>query len=78
MTDDLGRARFIGFIADRFQERHAPLLRRDEAESMAEGCLDAFLDMGKVNFGDPDFGWDEDGAHAVADEEIRSCWETVE
>ncbi len=69
------RAQFIGWIADRFQERHATPLPRDEAEQYAADCLEAVEDMDRVKFGHPDYDWGEDGAHALADEEIHAGWE---
>jgi hypothetical protein len=76
--DAPSRDRFVGFIADRFQERHATPLPRGEAEQMARDCLDAFLDMDKIEFGDGSYDWEDDGAHAIADEEIFAGWESAE
>lgn len=75
VTERPRAARFIGWIADRFQQRHVPPLSRDAALAMAVLCLDASEDQDP--FGHPDFAWDEDGAHAVADDEIESGWESA-
>lgn len=73
-NQEVRRAQFIGWIADRFQRRHAPPLQRDEALQMAADTLEAFEDM-EAPFGHPDYNWDEDGARDVADEEIAAGWE---
>jgi hypothetical protein len=70
------RLTFVGWIADRFQERHATPLPRDEAEGAADACLEAFEDM-EVSFGHPDYDWNEDAAHILADEEIHAGWESA-
>lgn len=70
------RDEFIGFIADRFQGRHATPLPRDEAVDLAKSTLEAFEDM-ESPFGHPDFDWGEDGAHCIADEEIHAGWESA-
>ena len=74
-----GREQFIGWIADRFQERHAPPLPRAEAVADAAAALEGFEVMSETKFGDPDFEWgdDEDGSHAIADEEIHAGWEAA-
>jgi hypothetical protein len=66
-------SRFIGWIADRFQERHTPPLPRDDALAMAVHTLEWVEE--DTPFGDPRFDWGQEGARAVADEEI-SYWET--
>lgn len=71
------REQFIGWIADRFQERHATPLDRATAESDAKSCLEGFEDMDQIEFGHPDYDWGSDGAHALADEEIHAGWESV-
>ena len=75
MDNEKDRQQFIGWIADRFQERHATPLPRGEAEKYAADCLESFVDLDKIEFGHPDYDWGEDGAHAIADEEIHAGWE---
>jgi len=74
---EVERVAFIGWIADRFQERHVPPLERDDAVEMAAGCLEAFEDMDGSAFGDPQYDWSEDAAHDMADEEIHAGWESA-
>jgi len=70
------RDEFRGWIADRFIARHVPTLDRDEALNMAEAALsDTEYETG--DFGDPRYGWGEDDAHDIADEEIHNGWEMV-
>lgn len=64
----------MGWMADRFQERHATPLGRQEAERAAEGCLGFFEEV-EGPFGQSDYDWSQDGAHILADEEIDTCWE---
>lgn len=71
------REQFTGWIADRFQERHVAPLDRTEAEQMGAECLEAFEDMEALKFGQDDYAWDQDLAHALADEEIHAGWETL-
>lgn len=76
MSDhDAARAQFVGWIADRFQERHSTPLPRGVAERLADACLESFEDIEAVKFGHPDHDWTADGAHALADEEIHAGWE---
>jgi hypothetical protein len=76
-TAEVERVSFIGWIADRFQERHVPPLGRGEAIKMADGCLEAFEDMDGSAFGNPQYDWSKDAAHAIADEEIHAGWESA-
>ena len=69
------REEFVGWIADRFQEKHVPPLARDKALSMAEQCL-AYSEA-DAPFGHPDYCWDRGGACDLADDEIETCWETA-
>jgi hypothetical protein len=41
---------------------------------MAVACLEFSED--DAPFGHPDYGWDRDGAYALADDEIH-CWESA-
>jgi hypothetical protein len=68
------RETFIGWIADRFQERHTPALPRGQALTMAGECLEGSEGM-TAPFGDPEYAWDEAAAHDMADEEIFAGWE---
>lgn len=68
------RDQFIGWIADRFQQRHSTPLPRDQALQEAAACLEGFEDMEKP-FGHPDFDWSVDSAQDLADEEIHAGWE---
>jgi len=70
------RDQFIGWIADRFQKRHATPLPREEAVEIGRNCLEAFEDI-EVSFGTDGFDWGEDGAHCLADEEIHAGWECL-
>lgn len=70
------RSQFVGWIADRFQERHYTPLPREEATTMAEACLEGFEEM-EAPFGHSDFDWSEDCAHDLADEEIHAGWESA-
>lgn len=65
---------FIGWIADRFIEKHATPLDRDRAIAMAVACLDFTEDS--APFGHVDFAWTRDGAIEIADAEI-DCWESA-
>jgi hypothetical protein len=76
-VEEVERTQFVGWIADRFQQRHATPLAREEAESMAEACLAGFEDMDSIQFGDPSYSWGEDDAHDFADEEIYAGWESA-
>lgn len=69
------REQFIGWIADRFIEKHATPLERAEAMKMAAACLE-FTEE-EAPFGHSDYSWCEDDAHALADEEIATCWESA-
>lgn len=71
------REQFIGWMADRFQERHATPLDRMAAEADAKSCLESFEEMESVEFGHPDYDWGPDGASDLADEEIHAGWENV-
>lgn len=74
----MDREQFVGWIADRFQERHCTPLARGEAVEMASSTLEGFEDMEGIKFGDPDFDWSADGASDLADEEIHAGWEAPE
>lgn len=67
---------FIGWIADRFQERHYTPLPRAYAMDMAACALKGFEDM-EAPFGDPAYSWDQGGASDIADEEIHAGWEAA-
>jgi hypothetical protein len=71
------RAAFVGWIADRFQKRSGVPLGRDDALKSAAGCMASFETLTSVRLGDPDHGWSEDDAHAIADDEIDTCWESA-
>lgn len=68
---------FVGWIADRFQKRSGVPLERDDALKGAVGCLASFETLTAIRLGNPDHGWTEDDAHAIADDEIDSCWESA-
>lgn len=72
------RKQFVGWIADRFQQRHVTPLPREDALGMASACLEGFEEMEGMKFGDPAYSWGEDDAHAYADEEIHAGWESAE
>lgn len=73
---DCARDQFIEWIADRFISKHATPLDRHVAVSMARGTLECIESDG-ATFGHPDYGWTEDDAHALADDEIETCWESA-
>lgn len=66
-------SQFIGWIADRFVEKHNPPLDRNKALAMAWATLDCAESDGCV-FGHPGFDWARGGANALADEDIE-LWE---
>jgi hypothetical protein len=74
MADE--REQFIGWIADRFIERHSTPVGRDQAMQLARANLE-YNEGEDGAFGHPDFSWTEADAHALADEEVSSCWETA-
>jgi len=69
------RYQFICWIADRFIEKHVTPLDQADALFMAAAALESSEEDAK--FGDPDYGWTEDDAHALADEEIIAGWESA-
>lgn len=73
---DIAREQFIGWIADRFIAKHATPLDRSVAISMARGTLEC-VESNDAPFGHPDYGWAEEDARALADDEIESCWESA-
>ena len=72
---DVHRERFVGWIADRFQERHSTPLDRATALADAQICLEEYEAMGEVKFGDRRYSWGQGAARDIADDEIETGWE---
>lgn len=61
---------FVALMADEF--KRVRLCSLDEALLMARSAFSTFKDLSGVDFGDPDYAWDADGAREIAREDLEA------